>query len=210
MFKRIVATLLLAPAIAFAADDAAKPATTAPAETGPKIISFEAGVDMTFGKGVWERGNGYGFGINIPTKALTIGYYFAQINATAESNDDGNTTATRVEGKLAIHELRLIKSIPGTNDMLGVGLGVGMGDLRTNVQGAAASTGQQQATIGDVFVKFSPLAGGDTLKASLDVIAGYRFVRFSGYQLDGGAGDYATATDNMDGLHVGLAANFGF
>lgn len=208
MFKRIAAALILAPTLMLAAEGDGAPASTE--QSGPKFLSFEVGTAIQFGKGEWNRGNGYNFAINIPTKALTLGYYFEQLNATAESNDDGDADATHVDGKLSLHEIRAIKSIPGTKDMLGIGLGVGMGDLTTSLQGGGGNTNQQQATVGDLFIKFAPLSGGDSLKASLNVIAGYRFVRFSGISLDNNGGDFNDDTDNLDGLRLGLSVDFGF
>ncbi len=203
----LLASLLLVPSLGFAAEgDQVAPATQ---DGAPKILSFEVGTAFQFTRKPFKNAQGYSFAVNIPTKSVVLGYYFEQLSAQAESNDDNNTVSTKVDTNSSIHELRAIKLIPGTKDTLGIGLGVGMGDITARISGGA-QTAVQQATVGDLFIKWSPLSGGDSVKAALNVVAGYRFMRFSGVDLDAGGADFTETTNNLDGMRLGLSVEFGF
>lgn len=54
------------------------------------------------------------------------------------------------------------------------------------------------------------MSGGDSVKAALNVVAGYRFMRFSGVHLDAGGADFTETTNNLDGMRLGLSVEFGF
>ncbi len=200
---RSLAALLLAPALVVAAEGDA-----APAQSGPKYLGFEVGAAFQTARSPVDNGQSVFFAVNVPTKAVTIGYYFERMDATASSDDDNNGTATKVDVKADIHEVRVVKNL-GSSNLFGIGLGVGMGNVDTRIEGGAA-TGSKPAQVADVFVKFTPLAGGDELKGELNVVLGYRFMRFNGIDLDGGAGDYTDRTNNLDGFRFGLSVGMGF
>lgn len=204
----LLAALVLVPAMGFAAEgDQVAPVVSQ--EGGPKILSFEVGTAFQFTRKPFKNGQGYNFAINIPTKSVILGYYYEQVGAQAESNENNDATSTKVDATATVHLIRAIKLIPNTKDTLGIGLGVGMGDFTSKISGAAQTT-QQQANVADLFIKWSPLSGGDSVKAALNVVAGYRFMRFSGVDLDGAGTDYTETTNNLDGLRLGLTVEFGF
>ena len=205
----LLASLILVPSLSFAAEGD-QVAPVAQQEGAPKILSFEIGTAFQFTRKPFKNAQGYNFAINIPTKSVVLGYYYEQVGAQAEANDNNDALSTKVDATATVHEIRAIKLIPGTKDTLGIGLGVGMGDFTAKISGGA-QTAQQQANVADLFIKWSPLSGGDSVKAALNVVAGYRFMRFSGVDLDGAAGaDFTENTNNLDGMRLGLSVEFGF
>ena len=204
----LLASLILVPSMSFAAEgDQVAPAVSQ--EGGPKILSFEIGTAYQFPRAPFRNAQGYNFAINVPTKGVTLGYFFEQVNAQAESNDANAATATKVDATASVHEIRAIKMIPGTKDTLGIGLGVGMGEFSSKITGLATSN-QQSASVADLFIKWSPLSGGDSVKAALNVVAGYRFMRFNAVDLDGAGTAFQDTTNNLDGMRLGLSVEFGF
>lgn len=203
----LLASLILVPAMGFAAEG--DQVANNPQNGGPQILSFEVGTAFQFTRAPFRNAQGYNFAVNIPTKSITLGYFYEQVGASAESNDANAATATKVDATATVHELRAIKLLPGTKDTLGVGLGIGMGEFTSKITGAATSN-QQQAQVADLFIKWSPLSGGDSVKAALNVVAGYRFYRFNSIDLDGAGTAFSDTTNNLDGLRLGLSVEFGF
>ena len=199
MLRRLLPVLAL-PALVCAAEG------MPPAERFD-LLSFEVGIDMANTKD-WGNANGQFFALNVPTKGVTLGYFYESTKGLAESNDNGGT-ATKVDAALTFHEIRVLKTIPATSNTLDLGVGVGAGEFKTTNQGGA-QTSANAATVGDVFLKFTPISGGEKVKGALNLTAGYRFVRFSAVDADGAATDFSDTVDNMDALHFGLSAEFGF
>lgn len=204
----LLASFILVPAMGFAAEGD-QVAPVAQQDGAPKILSFEIGTAFQFTRKPFKTAQCQNFAINIPTKSIILGYFYEHIGAQAESNDNNDAVSTKVDATATVHQIRAIKLVPGTKDTLGVGLGIGMGDFTSKISGGAQTT-QQQASVADLFIKWSPLSGGDSVKAALNVIAGYRFMRFSGADLDAAGTDFTETTNNLDGMRLGLSVEFGF
>lgn len=97
----LLAALVFVPAMGFAAEgDQVAPVVSQ--EGGPKILSFEVGTAFQFTRKPFKNGQGYNFAINIPTKSVILGYYYEQVGAQAESNDNNDATSTKADATLPI------------------------------------------------------------------------------------------------------------
>lgn len=197
----LLVALICVPAMSFAADGDQMGA--------PGTVSFEIGAAYQFTHAPFRDGHGFNVALNVPMKSLTLGYFFEKFDAQAEANDTNSATATKVDATVFVHELRAIKRLPGINT-LGIGLGVGMGEFNSRVTDTNTENQYRLAQVADLFIKWSPLTGGDRFSAALNVIAGYRFMHFGGVDLDGSGTAFKQSTNDLDGFRLGFSAEFGF
>jgi len=194
----IPSLLLLAPIGAFAADDAG---------VG---LGFEVGTSYYIpAQKPNNKGMGNFFAVNLNLSSIEVGYYFEALNLKMKADDDNNVgTADRIDADININAIRVIKPIIKE---VGIGLAVGYADITGRVQGAPAVTFSQLAPVADIFARITPISGGDKVKASVNVLLGYRFIVIDTMDPDNAAGgSFQDPVDNFNGFRIGLSAGIAF
>ena len=199
----IPSLILLAPMGAFAADDAG---------VG---LGFEVGTSYFLpSQAPGNKGMGNFFGIDLNVGALTVGYYFENLNIKLKDNNDNGPLASQIDVAANINEIRLIKPIIKE---VAIGLGIGTADVKgkVTVNGTSLAVGpafDTLAPVADIFARITPISGGDKVKAAVNVTLGYRFIAINSTVVNGAgaATDFADAIDNLNGFRVGLSVGIAF
>jgi hypothetical protein len=197
----IPSLLLLAPVGAFAADDAGMG------------LGLEVGTSYFLpAQTPGNKGMGNFFGVDLNLGSISVGYYFESLGIKLKANDDGNATASQIDVKASINELRLTKPIIKE---VAIGLGVGMADVkaRTTVTNGGATNNASFDTLApmaDIFAKVTPISGGEKVKAAVNVTLGYRFIAINSTVPAAGGGDFLDPIDNLNGFRVALSVGLSF
>ena len=117
--------------------------------------------------------------------------------------DDKTNVApgTTVDIDISIKGLRATKVVAKN---VAVGIDIGTADVLGTTGGAW--TLRDTVPMGDVFVKYTPIAGGKGVaKTSFAVLAGYRFLKIDSIDPDGAALDFVKPVNDLSGLFIGIS-----
>jgi hypothetical protein len=175
-------------------------------------IGFEIGLRRYFPiRKPMEEGQAQSMAFDFQVSSkLRIGYRFelATLRSTADDNLTG--LADEVDYETQIHEIRVQRAV--YDDAIHVGIAVGMAKMRATLAingdgGPEGTMFNRLAPTGDVFAVITPVSGGKRVRASFNVIMGYRILMITGADPDQAGTDYQDLVHDMSGFHLGMSVS---
>lgn len=153
-----------------------------------------------------KSGSGSFLAISLPIDAkTTIGFYREGLKMQLRDDKLAAALPTTISLEMSTEAMEITRNIAQGFD---AGIHIGMLDLTAYNGGALAWT--DTVPMGDIFIKWDILSGGDKIKTDLTATLGYRSLFITPVDPDVAAGDFVKPVDDLGGVWfaISLALKF--